>query len=390
MDKIKIFDTTLRDGEQSPGCSMTINEKIRVAKQLEMLNVDIIEAGFAIVSEGDFNSVKEISKAVKNPTVASLARATVKDIDTAYEAVKYAKNPRIHTFIATSDIHMMYKLKMSKQEVLQRAIDAVKYAKSYVNDVEFSAEDASRSDWDFLVEVYTAAINAGATTINVPDTVGFITPDEMYDMISYIKNNVPNIHKADISVHCHNDLGLAVANSLAAVKAGARQIECTINGIGERAGNAAMEEIVLGMKTRKDKYGGYTDIVTEEIINSSRLVSEITNFNVQPNKAIVGSNAFLHESGIHQHGVINNSLTYEIIDPKSIGIVKSNIVLGKHSGHHAINKKLTELGITVSKNDIRPIFTNFKTYMDNNKEITDKELVELALQTIKQSKIQSI
>jgi 2-isopropylmalate synthase len=390
MDKIKIFDTTLRDGEQSPGCSMTINEKIRVAKQLEMLNVDIIEAGFAIVSEGDFNSVKEISKAVKNPTVASLARATVKDIDTAFEAVKYAKNPRIHTFIATSDIHMMYKLKMSKQEVLQRAIDAVKYAKSYVNDVEFSAEDASRSDWDFLVEVYTAAINAGATTINVPDTVGFITPDEMYDMISYIKNNVPNIHKADISVHCHNDLGLAVANSLAAVKAGARQIECTINGIGERAGNAAMEEIVLGMKTRKDKYGGYTDIITEEIINSSRLVSEITNFNVQPNKAIVGSNAFLHESGIHQHGVINNSLTYEIIDPKSIGIVKSNIVLGKHSGHHAINKKLTELGITVSKNDIRPIFTNFKTYMDNNKEITDKELVELALQTIKQSKIQSI
>lgn len=390
MDKIKIFDTTLRDGEQSPGCSMTINEKIRVAKQLEMLNVDIIEAGFAIVSEGDFNSVKEISKAVKNPTVASLARATVKDIDTAFEAVKYAKNPRIHTFIATSDIHMMYKLKMSKQEVLQRAIDAVKYAKSYVNDVEFSAEDASRSDWDFLVEVYTAAINAGATTINVPDTVGFITPDEMYDMISYIKNNVPNINKADISVHCHNDLGLAVANSLAAVKAGARQIECTINGIGERAGNAAMEEIVLGMKTRKDKYGGYTDIITEEIINSSRLVSEITNFNVQPNKAIVGSNAFLHESGIHQHGVINNSLTYEIIDPKSIGIVKSNIVLGKHSGHHAINKKLTELGITVSKNDIRPIFTNFKTYMDNNKEITDKELVELALQTIKQSKIQSI
>lgn len=390
MDKIKIFDTTLRDGEQSPGCSMTINEKIRVAKQLEMLNVDIIEAGFAIVSEGDFNSVKEISKAVKNPTVASLARATVKDIDTAYEAVKYAKNPRIHTFIATSDIHMMYKLKMSKQEVLQRAIDAVKYAKSYVNDVEFSAEDASRSDWDFLVEVYTAAINAGATTINVPDTVGFITPDEMYDMISYIKNNVPNIHKADISVHCHNDLGLAVANSLAAVKAGARQIECTINGIGERAGNAAMEEIVLGMKTRKDKYGGYTDIITEEIINSSRLVSEITNFSVQPNKAIVGSNAFLHESGIHQHGVINNSLTYEIIDPKSIGIVKSNIVLGKHSGHHAINKKLTELGITVSKNDIRPIFTNFKTYMDNNKEITDKELVELALHTIKQSKIQSI
>jgi 2-isopropylmalate synthase len=390
MDKIKIFDTTLRDGEQSPGCSMTINEKIRVAKQLEMLNVDIIEAGFAIVSEGDFNSVKEISKAVKNPTVASLARATVKDIDTAFEAVKYAKNPRIHTFIATSDIHMMYKLKMSKQEVLQRAIDAVKYAKSYVNDVEFSAEDASRSDWDFLVEVYTAAINAGATTINVPDTVGFITPDEMYDMISYIKNNVPNIHKADISVHCHNDLRLAVANSLAAVKAGARQIECTINGIGERAGNAAMEEIVLGMKTRKDKYGGYTDIITEEIINSSRLVSEITNFNVQPNKAIVGSNAFLHESGIHQHGVINNSLTYEIIDPKSIGIVKSNIVLGKHSGHHAINKKLTELGITVSKNDIRPIFTNFKTYMDNNKEITDKELVELALQTIKQSKIQSI
>lgn len=390
MDKIKIFDTTLRDGEQSPGCSMTIEEKIRVAKQLEKLNVDIIEAGFAIVSEGDFNSVMEISKAVSNPTIASLARATTKDIDTAYEAVKYAKNPRIHTFIATSDIHMMYKLKMGKNEVLQRAVDAVKYAKNYVSDVEFSAEDATRSDWNFLTEVYTAAIDAGAKTINVPDTVGFITPDEMYDLIRHIKNTVPNIHKASISVHCHNDLGLGVANSLAAVKAGATQIECTVNGIGERAGNAALEEIVLGVKTRKDRYNAYTNIVTEEIINSSRLVSEITNFNVQPNKAIVGSNAFLHESGIHQHGVINNALTYEIIDPKSIGIVKSNIVLGKHSGHHAINKKLNDLGITVSNHDIRPIFTNFKKYMDMNKEITDKELVELALQTIKQNKIQSI
>jgi 2-isopropylmalate synthase len=373
-EQIKIFDTTLRDGEQSPGCSMNLQEKIQMAKQLELLKVDVIEAGFAIASQGDFISVKEIAKNVKNCTVASLARALPKDIDCAWEAVKYAEKPRIHTFIATSDIHMKYKLKMRPEEVLENAINMVKYAKKYCEDIEFSAEDATRSNPEFLARIFEKVIEAGATVINIPDTVGYTTPDEFYSLIKTIKEKVSNIHKAEISVHCHNDLGMAVANTIAAAKAGATQLECTINGIGERAGNAALEEIVMALNTRRDFFDLDCNIDTTQIMRSSKLLSTITGIHVQPNKAIVGANAFAHESGIHQHGVLNERSTYEIMTPESIGLSNNTMVLGKHSGRHAFEERLKMLGYTLSKEELDVAFKEFKDLADKKKVIYNRDI----------------
>ncbi len=374
MTKIKIFDTTLRDGEQSPGCSMNLQEKIEVARQLEKLGVDVIEAGFAIASPGDFQSVKTIAETVKNATVASLSRALVKDIDRAYEAVKGAVNPRIHTFLATSPIHMEYKLRMKPDEVLAQAAEMVKYAKTLCADVEFSAEDASRSEPEFLYRVFEAVIAAGATCINVPDTVGYSMPEEFGALIKGVKENVRGIEKVDLSVHCHNDLGLGVANSLAAIRAGATQAECTINGIGERAGNAALEEIVMAIATRQDFYGFTTNINTKQIYNSSRLISAITGVPVQPNKAVVGKNAFAHEAGIHQHGVLANKKTYEIMTPESIGLPENAIVLGKHSGKHAYCERLKDLGYVLEDKDINESFERFKELADRKKDVSDLDL----------------
>lgn len=374
MTTIKIFDTTLRDGEQSPGCSMNLQEKIEVARQLEKLGVDVIEAGFAIASPGDFQSVKTVAETVKNATVASLSRALKKDIDRAYEAVKGAVGPRIHTFIATSPIHMEYKLKMKPDDVLAQAADMVKYAKSLCADVEFSAEDASRSEPAFLYRVFEAVIKAGATCINVPDTVGYSLPDEFGALIKGVKENVRGIEKVDLSVHCHNDLGLAVANSLAAVQAGATQAECTINGIGERAGNAALEEIIMAIATRQDFFGYTTNINTKQIYNSSRLISAITGVPVQPNKAVVGKNAFAHEAGIHQHGVLANKKTYEIMTPESIGLPENAIVLGKHSGKHAFAERLKELGYVIDEQRLSESFDRFKELADRKKEVSDLDL----------------
>lgn len=374
MTTIKIFDTTLRDGEQSPGCSMNLQEKIEVARQLEKLGVDVIEAGFAIASPGDFQSVKTIAETVKNARVASLSRALTKDIDRAYEAVKGAVSPRIHTFLATSPIHMEYKLKMKPEDVLAQAAAMVKYAKSLCADVEFSAEDASRSEPEFLYRVFEAVIAAGATCINVPDTVGYSMPEEFGALVKSVKENVRGIEKVDLSVHCHNDLGLAVANSLAAIRAGATQAECTINGIGERAGNAALEEIVMAIATRQDFYGFTTNINTKQIYNSSRLISAITGVPVQPNKAIVGKNAFAHEAGIHQHGVLANKKTYEIMTPESIGLPENAIVLGKHSGKHAFCERLKDLGYVVDEQHINESFERFKELADRKKEVSDLDL----------------
>lgn len=373
-NRIKIFDTSLRDGEQSPGCTMNLKEKIVLAKQLERLNVDIIEAGFAIASPGDFESVKTVAEEIKNCSVASLARALEKDIDKAWEALKHAASPRIHTFIATSDIHMKYKLKMEPDAVLERAVNMVKYAKKYCSDIEFSAEDASRTNLDFLTRVVTEVIKAGATTVNIPDTVGYTTPEEYFNIIKHLKDNVPNIDKADISVHCHNDLGMAVANSLSAVRAGATQVECTVNGIGERAGNAALEEVVMALNTRPDFFKAETRIVTTEIMKSSKLLSSITGVSVQPNKAIVGENAFAHESGIHQHGMLAERTTYEIMTPESVGLSKTNMVLGKHSGRHAFKDRLESLGFSLEQEELDSAFEQFKILLDKKKKIYDKDL----------------
>ena len=375
--QIKIFDTTLRDGEQSPGCSMNIHEKLEMAKQLELLKVDVIEAGFAIASPGDFASVKEIANIIQDTTVASLARALTKDIDRAWEAVKGAASPRIHTFIATSDLHMKYKLRMSEEEVLKQAVEMVKYASKYCSDVEFSAEDATRSNPQFLYQVLEGVIDAGAKVVNIPDTVGYTTPEEFTNLIKGIKENVPNIDKAVIAVHCHNDLGLGVANSLAAAKAGAGQIECALNGIGERAGNAALEEIVMNLNTRKDYYNMTCNVDTTQIYNSSKLLSSITGIAVQPNKAIVGANAFAHESGIHQHGVLANKETYEIMTPASIGLAENTMVLGKHSGKHAFIDRLKSLGYTLDDKTIEEAFENFKDLADKKKVVTDKDIEAL-------------
>lgn len=378
MKRIKIFDTTLRDGEQSPGCSMNFEEKIEVAKQLEKLGVDVIEAGFAIASEGDFRAVQAIAKAIKKSTVASLARATKQDIDRAYDAVKYANKPRIHTFIATSDIHLEYKLKMTRQEVIDKTHEMVSYAKSLIEDVEFSCEDATRTDKYFLKEVIETAINAGATVINIPDTVGYATPDSFSELIKFVKSQVEGVDGISISVHCHNDLGLAVANSLAAISAGADQIECTINGLGERAGNAALEEIVMAMQTRKDIFDFETGINSKEIINSSTLLSYITGIKVQPNKAIVGANAFSHESGIHQHGVLSNSMTYEIMTPESVGLSKNTMVLGKHSGKHGFKDRLKTLGFELDAVSLENAFKEFKKLLDKKKQIYDSDVIAIA------------
>ena len=377
MKNIKIFDTTLRDGEQSPGCSMNLNEKIQVARQLEKLGVDVIEAGFAIASPGDLSSIQAISKEVKNSTICSLARALEKDIDAAYESLKYAQNARIHTFIATSPVHMEHKLKMSPQQVLEQTAAMVAYAKKYVSDVEFSAEDACRSELPFLKAVLETAIKSGATVLNIPDTVGYITPAEMGQIISYLKQNVEGIDDVTISVHCHNDLGMAVANSLAAVAAGATQVECTINGIGERAGNAALEEVVMGIETRNAFYGAHTNIKTPLIYHTSRLVQTITGFAVLPNKAIIGANAFAHESGIHQHGVMSERTTYEIMTPQSVGLPTNNMVLGKHSGRHAFADRISQLGYTLSKGEIDAAFKKFKLLADKKKVIMDRDIEAL-------------
>nr|WP_313163865.1 2-isopropylmalate synthase [Sedimentibacter sp.] len=381
MEKIiKIFDTTLRDGEQSPGCSMNLKEKIEMAQQLERMNVDIIEAGFAAASPGDLHSIQEVSKSVRGCTVASLARAHRGDIDKAWESLKYAAHPRIHVFIATSPLHMEYKLKMTEEEVVKATGEMVAYAKSKCEDIEFSAEDATRSNIDFIVRVFDTAIKAGATTINIPDTVGYTTPDEYYSFITSIIEKCPALKTVDISVHCHNDLGLGVANSIAAIKAGATQIECTVNGIGERAGNAALEEIVMALKVRKDILNADTKIDTKQIFRTSRLLSRITGIKVQPNKAVVGDNAFSHESGIHQHGVLSNRETYEIMTPESIGLDTNRLVLGKHSGRHAFNEKLIRLGYDdLSQEELDEVFKKFKELADKKKDVYDKDIDALVL-----------
>ena len=369
---IKFFDTTLRDGEQSPGCSMNLKEKIKMAKRLELLNVDVIEAGFAIASDGDFEAVKMVAETVEKPIVASLARALKPDIDRAYEAVKNAKHPRIHTFLATSEIHRKYKLKMSKDEVLKQTKAMVKYAKGKCDDIEFSAEDATRTEKEFLVEVFNVAIASGANVINIPDTVGYTTPDEFYELVSYVKERIPKT--VEISVHCHNDLGLAVANSIAAIKGGATQVECTINGIGERAGNAALEELVMILDTRKDYFDFVTNINTKQIMKASKDLIAITGVDVQPNKAIVGDNAFAHEAGIHQHGVINNKSTYEIMSPDQIGLEENKMVLGKHSGKHAFKEKIISLGYDLSDENLRKAFKIFKDLADKKKEVYESDI----------------
>lgn len=379
MKRIKIFDTTLRDGEQSPGCSMNLSEKIEMARQLEKLGVDIIEAGFAIASPMDHKSVQAIAGAVENCTVASLARCTKGDIDAAWDAVKEAKHPRIHVFLATSEIHMKYKLQMSPEQVLQRITDMVGYAKSLCGDIEFSAEDASRSDWAFLAQCYSNAVAAGATTLNVPDTVGYSTPQEMAELITYLRRNVAGIENVDISVHCHDDLGMAVANSLACIKAGATQVECTVNGIGERAGNASLEEIVMALRTRRDFYDAETGINTRQIYRSSKLLSNITGVPIPPSKAVVGANAFAHESGIHQHGVMANAQTYEIMKSADVGIPQNTMVLGKHSGKHALREKLASMGYEVSDQELEKIFIRFKVLADKKKNITTADLEALVL-----------
>ncbi|DAB34804.1 MAG TPA: 2-isopropylmalate synthase [Sulfurospirillum sp. UBA12182] len=378
---IKIFDTTLRDGEQSPGASMNTEEKIQLALQLEKLGVDIIEAGFAAASPGDFDAIARISEQVKNSTVCSLARALERDIKAAGEAIAHAKMRRIHTFIATSPIHMEYKLKMTPDQVIKKAVEAVSYAKTFCDDVEFSCEDAGRSDVGFMKEILDAVINAGATTLNIPDTVGYRMPSEMAQIIKELKQSVGE--RAVLSVHCHNDLGLAVANSLACIEAGARQIECTINGLGERAGNAALEEIVMVLKTRKDVFQNYdTNINIKEIYPTSKLVSTITGIEPQPNKAIVGKNAFAHESGIHQDGVLKHTQTYEIMNAKDIGLDKNSIVLGKHSGRHAFKDKLSSFGFNLKDEEINEAFERFKVLADAKKEIFDDDIRALIAEEI--------
>lgn len=382
MEKVKIFDTTLRDGEQSPGFSMNINEKVRLAKQLEKLGVDIIEAGFPIASQGDFDAVCTIASLIKQSQIAGLARANDKDIDRAWEAIKHASKPRIHTFISTSDIHLTHQLRKSREEVLDMAVTAVKRAKSYTDDVEFSAMDATRSDRDYLCQILTAAIDAGATTLNIPDTVGYTIPDEFAELIRYIRANVSNIEKAIISVHCHNDLGLATANATAAVLNGARQVECTINGIGERAGNTSLEELAMILYTRKDYTHLETQIVTEEIFNTSKLLTRITGVAVQPNKAIVGSNAFAHESGIHTDGLLKDKITYEIMTPESVGVTKSSLVLGKHSGRHAMKDELRKRGYELSEDDLNKVFTRFKELADKKKDLYEEDLETIVAEIV--------
>jgi 2-isopropylmalate synthase len=376
---VKIFDTTLRDGEQAPGCSMNPQEKLEVAKRLEKLGVDIMEAGFPASSPGDLESVKTIAGIIKDCSVAGLCRSLEKDIDAGREALAKAALPRIHIFLATSPIHMEYKLRMTPDQVLEQAVSAVKYAKKFCSDVEFSAEDAFRSDPDFVCKVFGAVIAAGALTVNAPDTVGYAIPDEFGNFIRYLKEHTPNIEKASLSTHCHNDLGLAVANSIAAVRAGADQVECTINGIGERAGNASLEEIVMALRVRREFLKADTRIDATQIYQASRLVTQVTGVKVQPNKAIVGENAFAHEAGIHQHGVLANRATYEIMTPESVGISKNQMVLGKHSGRHAFEDRLNDLGLNVDAAALEKIFADFKDLADKKKVVSDRDIEALVM-----------
>jgi len=381
-DKVYVLDTTLRDGEQSPGATMNNQEKLRMARQLDVLGVDIIEAGFPAASKGDFDSVREISEAVENAQVAGLCRASESDIDRAWEAIKVGAYPRIHTFLATSDIHMNYKLNMDREQVLENVGRAVSYAAGYTKNVEFSAEDASRSDPDFLVQVVEKAIQSGATVINVPDTVGYAQPKEYAELVDHLKKNVPNIESAYLSVHCHNDLGLAAANSLAAVDAGARQVEVTISGIGERAGNAALEEVVMALQVRGGYYGLYTEVNSEYIFPACRLLSLITGQPIPAYKAITGGNAFSHEAGIHQHGMIQNKETYEIMTPESIGRPPSEMVLGKHSGKHACKKQLETLGYNLSEANLNRVAEAVKELADKKKQVYVEDLEALVLEEI--------
>lgn len=384
-DRIIIFDTTLRDGEQSPGASMNVAEKLRLAGQLEDLGVDVIEAGFPAASVGDFEAVRAVAKAAKKAQIAGLCRAGIADIDRAWEAIESSVNPRIHTFIATSDIHLEYKLRMSRQEVIERAVAAVEHAKSLCGNVEFSAEDGSRSDPDFLCEIFAAVIEAGATTLNLPDTVGYAIPEEFAKMVGHVMKNTKGMDKAILSVHCHNDLGLATANTLAAIGAGARQAEVTINGIGERAGNTSLEEIVMALSTRPNFFTATTGIDTTKIYPISRLVSMITGMMVQPNKAIVGANAFAHESGIHQDGMLKNPMTYEIMKPEDIGLSSNKLVLGKHSGRAALRSRLIEMGYNLSDSELAIVFTKFKELADKKKHVMDEDLEALVNEGILRS-----
>ena len=376
-DRVYIFDTTLRDGEQSPGASMTLEEKLQIAELLDTMGVDIIEAGFPIASNGDFESVTEVAKLVKNAQVCGLARAGAKDIDRAGEAVKHAQNPRIHTFISTSPVHMKHKLQMQPEDVMEAVAFSVGHARQYTDNVEWSPEDATRTDRDFLCATVETAIKAGATTINIPDTVGYTMPQEYFDIITMLRERVPNIDQAIISTHCHNDLGLAVGNSLAGVQAGARQVECTINGLGERAGNAALEEIVMALNVRNDLMPQWTGIETTMLSRASRLVSSVTAFPVQYNKAIVGQNAFAHESGIHQDGMLKNNQTYEIMTPESVGISQTSLVMGKHSGRHAFREKIKALGYELGDNQMQEAFVRFKDLADRKKHVFDDDIVAL-------------
>ncbi len=379
---VKIFDTTLRDGEQSPGATMNTGEKVRIAQQLEKLNVDIIEAGFPISSEGDFEAVRAISKMIKRAEVAALARTNPKDIDRAWEAVKGARLPRVHIFVSTSDIHLRHQLRMSEADVIQMTSQSVARAKRYTSNVEFSAMDASRTGIDFLSAVVEAAVQAGATTINIPDTVGYAVPSEFGALIQTLYQRVQGLKKVTLSVHCHNDLGLAVANSISAIQNGARQVECTINGIGERAGNTSLEEVVMALRTRNDLLQFHTRVIPKHLFTTSRLVSKITGMAVQPNKAIVGANAFAHESGIHQDGVLKEKLTYEIMTPESVGIPKSSIILGKLSGRHAFRERVKELGYDLSESDLHLAFNRFKQVADKKKEIYDEDIESIVVEEI--------
>jgi len=381
MDRVIIFDTTLRDGEQAPGFSMNTGEKLEMARQLARLNVDVIEAGFPISSDEDFEATREVAKQVGtlagSPIICGLSRVGLMDIDRCWEAVKHARRPRIHTFVATSDIHLKYKLRKSRAEVLKAAVAAVTHARGYCEDVEFSPEDASRSDFDYMCDVLEAVIDAGARTVNIPDTVGYAIPEEWAQRIARIRERVRNSNQAIISVHCHNDLGQAVANSLAAIRVGARQVECAVNGIGERAGNASLEEIVMALKTRKDFFDVDTQVRTEEIFRTSRLLSHITGVHVQPNKAIVGENAFAHEAGIHQDGVLKEKLTYEIMRPQDIGRATNKLVMGKHSGRHALAARFKELGFELDEGALGKAFKNFKDLADKKKEVFDEDLISI-------------
>jgi 2-isopropylmalate synthase len=374
MDKVIIFDTTLRDGEQAAGGSLNIQEKLEIARQLERLGVDVIEAGFPVTSPGDFEAVSLIAKEVRAPVICVLTHANLDAVDQSWEAVKGAERPRIHIVLSSSDIHLFYQLRKSREEILEMSCDTVARAKKYCDDVEFSAMDASRTKPEYIYQILKAVIDAGATTVNIPDTVGYAMPDEFGDLVAGVFKNVPNIERATVSVHCHNDLGLAVANSLEAVRRGARQVECTVNGIGERAGNASLEEIVMAIKTRRDFFNLTTSINTAQIYRTSRLVSELTGFAVQANKAIVGANAFRHSSGLHIDGVIKMPITFEIMDPKSVGVPASSLVLGKTSGRHAFKERLAELGYSLSEQDFNRAFSAFKELADKKKDVTDKDI----------------